>query len=58
MTTLTVKEKKIEFSSVIEVFNYIADNFNFKIEELETSEDFLNNKQNNRLDRLLSNINN
>lgn len=49
-----VIEKKSE--EVLDIFNYIADNFSFEVEEMNVSDDFLNNSNNKKLDLLLNNI--
>lgn len=51
-TWKTIFEKKSD--NVLEIFNYIADNFKFEVEEFNVSEDFLNNENNKKLDNLLS----
>ncbi len=53
-TWKTVLEKKSD--DVLEIFNYIADNFKFEVQEFKVSDDFLNNENNKKLDRLLSKI--
>lgn len=53
-TWKTVLEKKSD--DVLDIFNYIADNFKFEVQEFKVSDDFLNNENNKKLDRLLSKI--
>lgn len=53
-TWKVILEKKSE--DVLEIFNYIADNFKFEVQEFKVSDDFLNSENNKKLDSLLSKI--
>lgn len=56
MATLTLEKEKIEFKSVVDLLNYLVDNLDISIENINLWNDFLNNNQNKRLDNLIDNI--
>ena len=59
MITITIKEKvNIDktFSNVLELFNYINNNFNIEIEELENQNNILNSKEYREYNNVFANV--